>query len=353
MFRIFTDTSSNLDSELLKRKNVSVVPFSYYVNGEEHTCLDTHAFNGSGYYDAIRNGVRVTTSQVPPQRYIDAMTPVLAGGEDILFVGMSSGISGAYSAAEMAAGRLLEQFPERKIRLVDTLSASLAEGIVVLHAIELREEGKSLDETADELMELRHSVCQIFTVEDLRYLRMGGRLSNIAALVGTVLQIKPLLKGDPEGKIVCFAKPRGRKRSIAELGIYPAVDPLESTSRALEPAIVGEEHYRVATGIQELLQNYKDLQDIIAILGMDELTEEQKLTVSRARKAQQFFGQCFHVATQFTGLPGKYVKMEDTVRSFAAILDGECDEIPEQCFRLKGGIDDVYAEYEAMKKDEA
>ena len=141
-------------------------------------------------------------------------------------------------------------------------------------------------------------------------------------------------------------------RSIAELGIYPAVDPLE-TSRALEPAIVGEEHYRVATGIQELLQNYKDLQDIIAILGMDELTEEQKLTVSRARKAQQFFGQCFHVATQFTGLPGKYVKMEDTVRSFAAILDGECDEIPEQCFRLKGGIDDVYAEYEAMKKDEA
>ena len=218
MFRIFTDTSSNLDSELLKRKNVSVVPFSYYVNGEERTCLDTHAFNGSGYYDAIRNGVRVTTSQVPPQRYIDAMTPVLAGGEDILFVGMSSGISGAYSAAEMAAGRLLEQFPERKIRLVDTLSASLAEGIVVLRAIELREEGKSLDETADELMELRHSVCQIFTVEDLRYLRMGGRLSNIAALVGTVLQIKPLLKGDPEGKIVCFAKPRGRKRSIAELG---------------------------------------------------------------------------------------------------------------------------------------
>ena len=142
-------------------------------------------------------------------------------------------------------------------------------------------------------------------------------------------------------------------RSIAELGIYPAVDPLESTSRALDPQIVGEEHYRVAVGIQELLQNYKDLQDIIAILGMDELSEEQKLTVSRARKAQQFFGQCFHVATQFTGLPGKYVKMEDTVRSFAAILDGECDEIPEQCFRLKGGIDDVYAAYEEMKKEEA
>ena len=138
-------------------------------------------------------------------------------------------------------------------------------------------------------------------------------------------------------------------RSIAELGIYPAVDPLESSSRALDPQIVGEEHYRVAVGIQELLQNYKDLQDIIAILGMDELSEDQKLTVNRARKAQQFFGQCFHVAEQFTGLPGKYVKLEDTIRSFAAILDGECDEIPEQCFRMKGSIEDVYAAYNEMQ----
>ena len=138
-------------------------------------------------------------------------------------------------------------------------------------------------------------------------------------------------------------------RSIAELGIYPAVDPLESSSRALDPQIVGEEHYRVAVGIQELLQNYKDLQDIIAILGMDELSEDQKLTVNRARKAQQFFGQCFHVAEQFTGLPGKYVKLEDTIRSFAAILDGRCDDIPEQCFRMKGSIDEVYAAYNELQ----
>ena len=102
----------------------------------------------------------------------------------------------------------------------------------------------------------------------------------------------------------------------------------------------------MAVGIQELLQNYKDLQDIIAILGMDELSEDQKKIVNRARKAQQ----CFHVAEQFTGLPGKYVKLEDTIRSFAAILDGECDEIPEQCFRMKGSIEDVYAAYEEMKK---
>ncbi|MGN0073219.1 MAG: F0F1 ATP synthase subunit beta [Coriobacteriales bacterium] len=130
-------------------------------------------------------------------------------------------------------------------------------------------------------------------------------------------------------------------RSIAELGIYPAVDPLASTSRALDPSIVGEEHYTVATGVQEILQAYNDLQDIIAILGMDELSEEQKLTVSRARKVQKFLGQPFHVATQFTGLPGKYVKTEDTIRSFKMILDGELDEVPEQAFQNKGAIEEV------------
>ena len=143
-------------------------------------------------------------------------------------------------------------------------------------------------------------------------------------------------------------------RSIAELGIYPAVDPLDSTSRALDPEIVGEEHYCVAVGVQEILQNYKDLQDIIAILGMDELSEDQKITVNRARKIQKFLGQPFHVAEVFTGNPGKYVKVEDTVRSFKEILDGKCDHIPEQCFVYKGAIEDVYAAYdEMMKKEEA
>ena len=130
-------------------------------------------------------------------------------------------------------------------------------------------------------------------------------------------------------------------RSIAELGIYPAVDPLASTSRALDASIVGEDHYAVATGVQEILQAYNDLQDIIAILGMDELSEEQKLTVNRARKVQKFLGQPFHVATQFTGMPGKYVKIEDTIRSFKMILDGELDDVPEQAFQNKGAIEEV------------
>ena len=142
-------------------------------------------------------------------------------------------------------------------------------------------------------------------------------------------------------------------RSIAELGIYPAVDPLESSSRALDPQIVGQEHYDVAVGVQEILQNYKDLQDIIAILGMDELSEEQKVIVNRARKVQVYLGQPFHVAEQFTGNPGVYVKLEDTIRSFKEILDGNCDNIPEQCFRYKGAIEEVYAAYEEMQKKDA
>ena len=137
-------------------------------------------------------------------------------------------------------------------------------------------------------------------------------------------------------------------RSITELGIYPAVDPLESTSRILDPLIVGEEHYRVAREVQEVLQKYKDLQDIIAILGMDELSEEDKLTVNRARKVQRFFSQPFSVAEQFTGTPGKYVQLKETVRGFREILEGKYDDVPENLFLMAGSIDEVAERYEAQ-----
>jgi F-type H+-transporting ATPase subunit beta len=130
-------------------------------------------------------------------------------------------------------------------------------------------------------------------------------------------------------------------RQIAELGIYPAVDPLDSTSRILDPNVVGEEHYKVARQVQELLQRYKDLQDIIAILGMDELSEEDKLTVARARKIQRFLSQPFHVAEAFTGRSGKYVKLPDTIRGFKEIVEGKHDDVPEQAFYLQGTIEDV------------
>jgi len=138
-------------------------------------------------------------------------------------------------------------------------------------------------------------------------------------------------------------------RAISELGIYPAVDPLESSSRALDPEVVGEEHYRVARAVQQVLQRYKDLQDIIAILGMDELSEEDKLTVSRARKIQQFLSQPFFVAEQFTGMSGKYVKLEDTIRGFAEIVEGMHDDVPEQAFRYVGTIEEALEASERMK----
>ncbi|HVP64657.1 MAG TPA: F0F1 ATP synthase subunit beta [candidate division Zixibacteria bacterium] len=138
-------------------------------------------------------------------------------------------------------------------------------------------------------------------------------------------------------------------RALTEIGIYPAVDPLASSSRILDPRIVGQEHYECAQAVKRTLQTYKDLQDIIAILGIDELSEEQKLTVARARKIQRFLSQPFHVAEQFTGFAGKYVKVEDTVRSFKEIVDGKHDGIPEQAFYMKGSIEEVLEAAEKMK----
>jgi F-type H+-transporting ATPase subunit beta len=138
-------------------------------------------------------------------------------------------------------------------------------------------------------------------------------------------------------------------RALTEIGIYPAVDPLASTSRILDPRIVGQEHYEVAQGVKRILQRYKDLQDIIAILGIEELSEDDKLTVSRARKVQKFLSQPFFVASQFTGREGRYVKVQDTVRGFKEIIEGKHDDIPEQAFHMKGGIEEVVQEAEKMK----
>jgi F-type H+-transporting ATPase subunit beta len=138
-------------------------------------------------------------------------------------------------------------------------------------------------------------------------------------------------------------------RAISELGIYPAVDPLASTSRILDPRIIGEEHYNVARAVKQVLQRYKDLQDIIAILGIDELSEDDKLAVSRARKIQRFLSQPFFVAQQFTGLEGKYVPVADTIRGFKEIVEGKHDELSEQDFYLVGGIEEAVAKFQQRK----
>ena len=137
-------------------------------------------------------------------------------------------------------------------------------------------------------------------------------------------------------------------RQIAELGIYPAVDPLDSTSRLLDPRVIGEDHYQVARNVQRVLQTYKSLQDIIAILGMDELSEEDRLTVARARKIQRFFSQPFHVAEVFTGTPGVFVKLEDTIKGFKGLCAGDYDHLPEQAFYMVGTIDEAVAKAEKL-----
>ncbi len=140
-------------------------------------------------------------------------------------------------------------------------------------------------------------------------------------------------------------------RQIAELGIYPAVDPLDSTSRILDPRVLGEEHYQVARQIQVVLQRYKDLQDIIAILGMDELSEEDRLVVARARKIQRFLSQPFHVAEVFTGTPGVYVQLQDTIKAFKEIVDGKHDDLPEQAFYMVGTIEQAVEKAKKLASD--
>ena len=262
-YKIFTDTSSNLPTPMLRELGVEVIPFTYHVDGEAQNCLDTTAFDGDAYYASLRSGVHVTTSQIAPQTYMEVFTPVLEGGEDVIYVSMSSGISGSCNSARIAAGELKELYPTRTVRVVDTLAASLGEGIVVLRAAELRKAGTELARAAEELDILSRRVCQIFTVDDLMHLRRGGRLSNISAVVGTVLQIKPLLMGNEEGKIISIAKIRGRKHSVEALA-----DKYDALVEAPETQTVGIAHAGCredADYLVSLLNRKKPPKDILVV----------------------------------------------------------------------------------------
>lgn len=216
-FVIATDTSANLPTPYTRQHGILVTPFTYHIDGQEYTCLDTETFDGDSYFASLKGGLRVTTSQIPPQRYIDMWLPALLAGKDLVFVGMSSGISGSYASAEVAAMQLREQFPERKIYTIDTLGASLGEGIQVMHAVDWREAGLTVEETAKLLLSRRENMCQTVLLEDLMYLRRGGRLPGVTAVVGTVLGIRPMLKGSREGTFAACGKVRSRKAGLAVL----------------------------------------------------------------------------------------------------------------------------------------
>ena len=180
-FTIMTDTSANLPKAYLQHNGIRTIPYTFMIDGRE--LKETPDFEGGRFYGEMRRGQLVTTSQIPPQRYMDFFRSELAEGRDVLFVSMSSGISGSYNSACIAAEELRAEFPDRKLRLVDALGASLGEGLLVVWAVRDRKAGLSVDEAADRLLERRYGICQVFTVDDLRYLKRGGRLSNLAAAV--------------------------------------------------------------------------------------------------------------------------------------------------------------------------
>ena len=241
MLQLFTDTSANLPVALTKQHHITVVPFSYTVDGKETDYPDDADFDGAAFYGAMRRGAVVKTSMVNPDLMATYFERALSQGDDVLYVGMSGGISGTAQAAVIAAGELTEKYPARKIVTIDTYAASLGEGLQALEAARMIEEGKSLDE-----------MCQFFTVDDLAYLKRGGRISSATALIGTVLSIKPILRGDETGHIVSCGKVRGMKRAYQELANY-------YDGRALDKSeMLGIAHADNEEGAQALIALLRD-----------------------------------------------------------------------------------------------
>ena len=217
-FQIWTDTSANLPAPMCKALGIGVLPFHFMRNGgAEECCLDTEAFPYDAYYSDLKAGGAATTSMINPEAFRQVFEREAARGNDVLYVGMSSGISGAYGASVLAAKEVGERYPDRRLETFDTRGASLGEGLLVLEARRLQRAGADMDRVLRELDRLRTHMMQIFTVDDLMYLRRGGRISRMKAVIASVLNIKPILRGDEEGRIVVTEKTVGRKAAIRAL----------------------------------------------------------------------------------------------------------------------------------------
>lgn len=215
MTQLFTDTSANLPAEIIDEYGIEVVPFSYTIDGVEY--IPEREFDGKAFYAAMRAGSEVKTSMVNAGTFIERFKTALDAGKDVLYIGMSGGISGTANAALMAKQELDEEYPDRKIVVIDTLAASLGEGLFVIKAAEQLKDGVALDAIEEAISAQVPSMCQSFTVDDLKYLKNTGRVSGAAAIIGNVLSIHPILIGDYEGKIVVKAKVRGMKRTLDAL----------------------------------------------------------------------------------------------------------------------------------------
>lgn len=221
-YTVFTDGCSNLPMYLLKELDIRVLPCSYTLDGEPGVFDgDLDAFDICGYYDKLRAGAEMKTSLLNSQLFMDHFRPELEKGQDVVYVGLSSGVSGTLQAAKIAAEELSEEFPERTVRVVDSLGAGFGPGLLACRAADLRNEGKTAAEAGEILDDAVKHLLQIFTVDDLNFLKRSGRVSGATAAIGTILNIKPLLWGDPTGHIVALSKCRGRKKAIeAIVDIY-------------------------------------------------------------------------------------------------------------------------------------
>ena len=215
MTQLFTDTSANLPVEIIDEYGIEVVPFSYTIDGVEY--IPEREFDGKAFYAAMRAGSEVKTSMVNAGTFIERFKAALDAGKDVLYIGMSGGISGTANAALMAKQELDEEYPDRKIVVIDTLAASLGEGLLVIKAAEQLRDGAALDAIEEDIRAQVPHMCQSFTVDDLKYLKKTGRVSGAAAIIGNVLSIHPILIGDYEGKIVVKSKVRGMKRTLDAL----------------------------------------------------------------------------------------------------------------------------------------
>ena len=211
-----TDTSGNLPTQMIRDLDLKIIPFAYFINGERFTCTDTDAFDGDAFYTLLKN-TAVTTTQINPSEYADFFEPFVKDGHDVIYVSMSSGISGSYQSASIGAEMLKERYPDRIIEVVDTHGAALGEGLIAIEAAKLRDADVETQEAAKRLRLLSQRMFNVFTVNDLLFLRRGGRLSNLSAIVGTVLGIKPILKGGVDGQISAFGEVQSRRRSIKAL----------------------------------------------------------------------------------------------------------------------------------------
>ena len=217
MIKLFTDTSANLPVSIIREYGIEVVPFSYTVNGKEVPYSAETDFNGRAFYEAMRAGAEVKTSMINVSDFMAAFEQWIAKGDAVIYVGMSGGISGTANSAKLAAEELLEKYPAAKIAAIDTYAASLGEGFLVIETAKMIERGDPFLKIVKKIELLRKNMCQFFTVDDLAYLRKGGRISGAAAVVGTILNIKPILRGDENGKIVLCGKIRGFNKSMEAL----------------------------------------------------------------------------------------------------------------------------------------